>query len=106
MNPGALCLTSAPRVQAVSEKWRETGAAEMEEVGKEEAARVAVAIQRRMSRGGIYMLMLIAFANCIYCADLPASPVHHSESLSCSQSFSKPWVPYPSHFILSSSPQA
>lgn len=28
------------------------------------------------------MLMLIAFANCIYCADLPASPVQHSESLS------------------------
>lgn len=30
--------------------------------------------------GGIYLPMLIAFANCIYCADLPTSPVLLSES--------------------------
>lgn len=51
VNPGALHLTSTPRAEAVSEKGRETGVAGMEEVGKEEAARVALAIQGRMSRG-------------------------------------------------------
>lgn len=38
VNPGALCLTSTPRAEAVSEKGRETGLAGKEEVGKEEAA--------------------------------------------------------------------
>lgn len=51
VNPGAFLLTSTPRAEAVSEKGRETGVAGMEEVGKEEAAGVALAIQRRMSRG-------------------------------------------------------
>lgn len=61
MNPGALCLTSTPRAEAVIEKGREAGAAGMEEVGKEEAAWVAVAIQGILSRGRD----LYADANCI-----------------------------------------
>lgn len=45
----------------MSEKGGEPGVAGMEEVGKEEAAWVALAIQRRMSRGR----NLCADANCI-----------------------------------------
>jgi hypothetical protein len=61
VHPRANYLKSIPRAKSVSEKGRETGAAGIEEVGKEEAAWVALAIQRRMSRGRD----LYADANCI-----------------------------------------
>lgn len=59
-------------------------------MGKEEAAGLPWQYKEESREGGIYMLMLIAFANCIYCADLPASLVPHSESLNCSQTSLNP----------------
>lgn len=60
VNPGATCLKSNSEGRG-SEKGREPGVVGMEEGRKEEAVWVALAIQRRKSRGRD----LYADANCI-----------------------------------------
>lgn len=104
-NPGATCLKSTPRAEAASERGRGLGLLEWRGWERRRLPGLPWQYKEESQDGGIYMVMIIAFANCIYCADLPASPVLHSESLSRSQNFPKQCYRLPIYFcLLSQSP--